>query len=131
MEKFNKQDLQTALSRLSMLKYWPSEPATRAELGGLLARMVPHKEALEWLVTTMTDKVGEYQGPAELRGLLCWHCRPADGIEAPCSLAGFTASDGERISSERAALDTEAQGVLADPGCRALVRSIADARRLA
>jgi hypothetical protein len=81
-----------------MLKFWPADPATRAEIGALLARMVPSREALDWLVGTLIDQVGDWPGPAEVRGILCWHYKPADGIERSCSLVGFRPEDGERRS---------------------------------
>lgn len=84
-----------------MLKYWPSDPATRAEIGGLLARMVPHREALQWLVRVMVDRIGEWPGPAELRALLCTRYRPADGIERDCSIPGYRPQDYEAQAIER------------------------------
>lgn len=101
MTKFNLNDLEAALSALAMLKYWPSDPATRAEIGGLLARMVPHREALQWLVRVMVDRIGEWPGPAELRALLCTRYRPADGIERDCSIPGYRPQDYEAQAIER------------------------------
>ena len=98
MDLISRADVQSALSRLAMLKFWPAEPETRAEIGGLLARMVPHRAALEWLVNTLVDRIGEWPGPAEVRGILCWRYAPADGIERNCSLPGYRWEDGEARS---------------------------------
>jgi hypothetical protein len=65
----------------------------------ILARMVPHEEALDWLVGAMIDRVGEWKGTAQLRALLCTRWAPADGIEGPtCEITGFTPSDNESQS---------------------------------
>ena len=101
-EKFTLQDVQSAIAELSMLRYFPADEATRAAVGSLMVRMVPHREALLWLVRAMVDRVGEWKGPTELRGVLCWRYRPADGISAESACAGFTATDGERLSIETA-----------------------------
>jgi hypothetical protein len=115
MTPFTRADLDRALSRLAMLRYWPADPATRAEIGLMLARMVPHREALDWLVDAMINRVGEWRGPVELRGVLCWRYRPADGIEQDATSAGFTPLDGE------------AQSALSLPPGGAVPREIAEA----
>lgn len=107
-EKITAHDLAEALEELSILAYWPSAESARAAIGSLLARMVPHREALRWLVRAMVDRVGEWKGPTELRGVLCWRYRPADGISADSTCAGFTAGDGERLSIEEAPIVREA-----------------------
>ncbi len=99
--RFNKADLEVAMGRLGMLSYFPSEPSIQAAIMDLLARMCPHREALEWLVDQMVNHVGQWKGPAELRGVLCWRWTPADGVEASCSIPGFTPSDGEALTIER------------------------------
>lgn len=96
MQKCSRSDIDSGLAKLSMLRYWPSDQATRAEIGILLAKMVPHREALRWLVDELVNKVGEWPGPAELRGLLCTRFKPADGNERDCSLPGYRPSDYEQ-----------------------------------
>lgn len=100
-DKFTKVDLEEAVIDLSLLRYFPSEPGTQAALIRLLAKMCPHKQALTWLVDTMVNRVGEWKGPAELRGILCWKFKPADGIEAESVTPGFRGEDGEQQSLER------------------------------
>lgn len=93
--KPSSQQIMEAAARLTALAMYPTNPAAHAEIMRLLQRMVPHAQALDWLVTTMIDRVGEWKGTAELRGLLCTRFKPADGVEAYCSLAGFTPADSE------------------------------------
>lgn len=102
-EQFNSQDLERALVDMSMLRYFPSDASTRAAILHLLAKMVPHKAALEWLVDQLVNRVGEWKGPAELRGVLCWKYKPADGIEGTSTTGGFTPADGEQQYDEQQA----------------------------
>lgn len=95
MENFNARDLEIAIEELAMCKYFPSEAGTQAAIMRLLARIVPHKEALMWLVRTFADRIGQWHGPQELRAILCTRYRPADGIEAYSAIVGFTANDQE------------------------------------
>jgi hypothetical protein len=67
----------------------------------LLAQMCPSREALDWLVDQMVNRVGIWKGPAELRGVLCWHFKPADGSEAESSIPGFRPADSEQLCIER------------------------------
>lgn len=97
MAQFGKHDLEVALRKFGMLRFFPPDPATRTEIGILLAKIVPSREALDWLVDAMVNRVGEWKGPAELRAVLCWRYRPLDGIEADSQIAGFKPSDGERL----------------------------------
>ncbi len=99
-EPFTPQDLADAIEDMGMLRYFPSDPGARAAIARLLAKMVPHKAALRWLVDAMVNRVGEWQGPTELRGVLCWRYKPQDGIEAPCSAAGFNSLDAETAAIE-------------------------------
>lgn len=85
------QEAKAAVAELSMLRYFPSDVAARVGITSLLARMVDSPERLRWLVRTMVDEVGTWEGPKELRAVYCSRFRPADGVEADCthgSLAG-------------------------------------------
>ncbi len=53
----------------------------------LLERMVPTPEDLFWLRDAMIDRIGEWRGSVELRGVLSHRCKPLDGITAPAPLA--------------------------------------------
>ena len=92
-EKFNQRDLERAVGDFAMLRFWTAE--MRAPVMELLQRMCPHKEALTWLVDTVVNRLGEWPGSAELRGLLCTRYDAADGIDQWCSLPGFTAAEAE------------------------------------
>src|ERR1035438_3778989 len=47
----------------------------------------------------MVDKIGEWHGPMELRGVFCTRFKPCDGVEVSCvSSSGFTPSDQEMRS---------------------------------
>jgi hypothetical protein len=81
--------------RLAALRFFPSEPGARAEIAGLLMRIVVKPEQLEWLVRTMIDQVGEWKGTRELRAVFCTRFKPADGIEEWSQISGFTAIDSE------------------------------------
>lgn len=102
-----------------MLRYFPSDAGARAGIMGVLARMVETVEGLQWLVRTMVDEVGEWQGPKELRGVYCTRFRPADGIEAWCAQGKFSA---EAIEG-RAALESAGYRSLPPPNLRLLVQS--------
>ncbi len=92
-----------AATRLHVLKFYPSDSTGvfDSEVARLLTRMVDTAAQLNWLVAAMIDRVGEWQGPKELRGVFCTRFRPADGIEADCmTTAGFTPGDNEMRSIE-------------------------------
>lgn len=98
-----------AVDELSILRYFPPEPAQRAGIMALMERFIPpgNSDQLEWLVWTMIDRVGEWHGPVELRGVFCTRYRPADGIEANCMVSpGFTP---EEMESRAAPPDKRAQ----------------------
>lgn len=89
-------DLEHAMRQLGMLTFFPVDPATRGEIKALLMRLIPHREALRWLVTQLVDNVGRWPGPSELRALLDCRYRPRDGKPGGnCSLAGYTPAENE------------------------------------
>jgi hypothetical protein len=109
-----------AVGRLGGLAFFPTDEAAKAEIMRLLQRLVSTSEQLEWLCTTMLDRVGTWRGPVELRGVFCTKFKPADGIEANClQTAGFTAMD-----SEAAYLDDPELKLLRDPEARRMIESL-------
>lgn len=94
-EKFTNRDLDWAMAQFGMLQYWPSDETTRAAIKTLLAKQVPHREALFWLVEQFVNHIGKWAGPAELLGVLDTKYRPLDGKPHWSTLSGYTASDGE------------------------------------
>lgn len=97
----NDQQIIEAVTRLTCLAMFPTNPAAHKEIMRLIARMVPTVDALEWLIVTMIDRVGEWKGTAQLRGLLCTRFKPADGVEMDCGLPGFTPADSESAMIEQ------------------------------
>lgn len=77
--KFTQKDISTAIGELSMLRWFPSDEGARVAVRTLLAKICPSLEALRWLVDQMA-LVGEWQGPRELRAVLCRKFTPADGV---------------------------------------------------
>ena len=127
-EKISADDLTHAVEDLGMCEYFPRDPGAAAGVMRLLAQMVPHKQALDWLVDEMVNRIGKWHGPAELRGLLCNRYRPADGIERDCSIPGYTPGDGETRSLEAHA-QLKAGGYL-EPASDALVKRLGAVKRL-
>jgi len=96
--KFTKRDLDAAIADLGTCRFFPTDPAVHASVQMLLCKICPSKEALNWLIDAMVNKVGEWKGPAELRGILCWKFKPSDGIEGISTVPGFRWQDGEEAS---------------------------------
>ncbi len=137
MDKFTADDLENAMDELSMCQFFPTDPGTRSAIMALLARMVPHREALIWLVRTMSDKIGAWKGPMELRGVLCTRWKPADGIEAESTLIGFRGEDSEQACLEEhaqrkvgwvAAEGEPPKQISADRQARALIEGLASGK---
>lgn len=128
--KFTMDDLDMAIANLSMLKFFPTDAATRAAIRVFLARICLDAEALDWLVSTMVNRIGEWPGPMELRGVLCTRFRPADGIEADCSIKGFRPVDAEERQIERhEAIKVGGYELPEDDEVRRLVESVVDSKR--
>lgn len=104
-----------AMQSLAAMKYFPSDPYARAEIGSMLERMVSTAEQLQWLVETMIDNVREWPGPAEMRGIFCTRFKPRDGKEAWCSIPGFTASDSEAALSAPKQIAAQGRPTIALP----------------
>ena len=96
--------IEQAVRDLSILRFFPLHGPRRAASvysRSFLDRIVDEEYRLAWLVHTLTDYVGEWPGPAQLRALYATRYRPADGIEGThCAIAGFTPMDSERASLE-------------------------------
>jgi hypothetical protein len=87
-----------AVDELSLLKFFPADPAARRAIMRLLSRLIEpgRLDQLTWLVQTMIDRVGTWNGPVELRGVYATRYKPADGIEASCAVTpGFTPDEME------------------------------------
>ena len=129
LTKIDANDIARAVEDLSMCEYFPREPGAQAGIMRLLAAMCPSREALDWLVDRMVNQIGRWHGPAELRGLLCYRFTPADGIEASCTLPGYSAADGEeRTYTEHQQL--KAEGWIAEGPGAEMVRRLSAAKKL-
>ena len=84
-----------AVARLGALAMFPTSEAAQDGIMRVLHGMVGTIDQLTWLVNAMLNHVGEWKGTAELRGVFCTRFKPADGIEATCSIPGFRAGDIE------------------------------------
>lgn len=102
MKKITAADLKGAITMLSLMRYFPSDTAQVAALGLFLERLCGDRDRLQWLVEQLVNHIGEWPGPAEVRGLFCSRFRPADGQEADCTLPGYAAVDGEAKSQRGA-----------------------------
>lgn len=106
-------DIIAAMVELSTLRYFPADDLTKRAVMSQIMRYCDRSDGLSWLVSQLVNRVGQWPGPAEVRGLYCSRFKPADGIEANCSLPGFTAEDGEARNPEPIKLGrSEAKGLL-------------------
>lgn len=79
----------------------PDDVAARKVIMRLVEAMVNDMDELNWLQAAMINRVGEWKGPADLRGVLCAYgvmtgksgWQPADGIWSASSAPGFTQDD--------------------------------------
>lgn len=93
--RLTESEVKTYGARLTLLKFFPADPIARAMIVDFLAKLTGQKDRLEWLIMALVNHVGEWPGPKEVRGILCSRYKPADGIKAECSIAGFTAAEIE------------------------------------
>lgn len=77
-----KNSIKQAVSKLSVLKFFPSEPEARLAIMELLERMVNTSAELDWLTITLVDQVGTYDGSDQIRAVYCEKFKPKDGILA-------------------------------------------------
>lgn len=73
--------LNEALDVLAQLKFFPSEPGTRAEIGNLIGRMCANDTQVCWLAARAVALFNEWPGPLELRAVYCSKFTPLDGFE--------------------------------------------------
>jgi hypothetical protein len=125
MKQITINDIEHAMNRLSMLKFFPANPTVQSEIQLLLMRKVPHKEALEFLVNEFVYRIGEWHGPAELLAVMETRYnalgRPPEGYWS--RLPGYTAQDGESRTPIQALLPAHEQPLAADS--REMIRKLA------
>jgi hypothetical protein len=75
-------DVNILLSDLTLLRFFPSDPAGRLALAKLVASMAQSLDQVEWLVARTVLLCNEWPGPRTLRQIFCSKFKPRDGIEA-------------------------------------------------
>jgi len=114
-------EISAAVEELGICKYFPAGDGERKAIMRLVRAMVGTKQQLDWLVSVMVNKVGEWRGPVEFRGLFCSRFKPADGIEGDCAnTPGFTPGELEAKSisdheDRKALMAGQAQKLIAGP----------------
>ena len=100
--------IQEAMGRLSAIPFFPSNDGAVLEIMRQLENMIgaeivygsTPQQRLDWLVSAAINGMRTWGGIPELRGLLCWRWKPADGIESYSSLPGYSAGDSESLAYE-------------------------------
>ena len=99
------QQIEQVVADFGMLRFFPSGESERLAIMRLLRTMVGTSDELLWLRDAMVNHVGEWRGPAELRGVYCAYgvmtgavlrpggWKPADGRRADSSTPGYTQHD--------------------------------------
>lgn len=78
-----------SIGKLAILKFFPADDVARAEILKLICEMTTTNEQIDWLVNRARSLWNEWEGPRELRAIMCSKFRPADGIEVYSQLAQF------------------------------------------
>jgi hypothetical protein len=68
-----------AVSKMTMLKFFPTDPNGQKAIVELCCKMATETEQVEWLVRAMLTHYNEWPGPREMRGMFCQRYKPADG----------------------------------------------------
>jgi hypothetical protein len=113
MEKVTQRDLNLAVSKFGMMRFFSGDPAVQAAVMNELRSMCRSREALETLVSKLTAHCAEWPGMSEVRGLLCTFDAPADGVEVDCSIPGFRPCDYMQKAIEES--DALAAGAYIEP----------------
>jgi hypothetical protein len=92
-----------AVEELAAIPFFPSEEGARIAITTQISRFVGDEKQLRWLVDAALGAMRKWEGLPELRGLFCTRFKPADGVEAYCSLPGYTANDCEAAHALKAA----------------------------
>jgi hypothetical protein len=115
------------MGELTLLKYFPAEPAARLALVKLVVSMASDESQVKWLVQRTISVCNEWPGPLVFRQIFCSRFRPADGISA-----GPTEMFPEGLPSERPAPSLPAlppgASVSVDPGLERAVSILARAK---
>lgn len=75
-----------SIGKLSLLKFFPSDPDARTALVEMACAMVETDEEIEWLCRRALQIFNEWPGPNELRALYCSRYPAQDGVSANSEL---------------------------------------------
>lgn len=89
----NPRDLSTIGADLMVIPMYPT--AQHDVILRMIERFVDAPEKLRWLVDNAVMHMPKWEGIPTLRGLYCTRFKPADGIEADCTIPGLTPDDNE------------------------------------
>lgn len=80
-EPMSKRAAAAAIARLSLMKYFPSGPDSRAALGAVLMEMCEYADQALWLAKRMSELYSDWPSEHELRAAYCSKYVPRDGRE--------------------------------------------------
>ena len=88
------------VARLGALPYFPpvTDDNARLAVAEIFASMAKDEAQVRWTVSRCLQLWDKWEGPHELRAVLCSKFKPADGVEAGSSLPQF--ADGIPSESE-------------------------------
>lgn len=104
-----KEQISAGVEELGAIPYFPKESGAQLAVMRAVEKFVSGPRELRWLIDTAVGRMREWRGVAELRGLYCTHFKPADGIEADCTIPGLTPADSEAGYLELQAAETARQ----------------------
>ncbi len=116
-----------------LLRFFPQDEISKEVIMEYVAKLVNDGEQLAWLDNAMVEKVGEWRGAKELRGVFCTRFAPRDGIEGDCDSGVFSpaALEGKAhhaelmAGEERKLLTGDVEVISADPALVELVDEVA------
>lgn len=116
MIPLNAQEAQIC-ERLNLIRFYPKDHHDVilddiAQFAGPECRA----QRLQWLVSAARAAMKAEGWRDDLRGLWCTRFKPADGVEADCSLAGHTPADieNEKLLAHREVKTIEARKIILD-----------------
>ncbi len=85
----NVREITGQVARLGALPYFPSDDDARIAIAEVFAEAAVTIEQVKWTVKHCLKIWDKWEGPHELRAVLCSRFRPADGVEAFSRLPQF------------------------------------------
>lgn len=122
-----KNAIATCVARMSILRYFPSDPIMRIELMEYIERMIWEPYQAEWLASMMVKHFNEWPGPIALRAMVCQRWKPKDGGEV--DMQGFGGSMESEIEY-RAIMQSEEHKQIT-PGAQKLLAEVVPVEKMA